>query len=476
MPVTWLLEHDSTTQPLEDWGIDRAVLSRANLDTETLSFSLPLAAGGHVADPVFDRDDVVKLWRDDGGTPVCWFVGKVRQRPWSGSARESRQHYIARNAWHSFTRIVYQQQYVIPNEDNTALLGSWSPRVVLGQNQFGLPMTANAQIAQIAAFANAVGAGLLTLGTLPTWAIPPRETVNNITCAEAIRRLLAYAPDAVGRFTYDGGGTVLTILQRSGLDAVSIDLSSDTHRIEGLDSLDEMADLKPRGVVLIFQTSETVGDDTVLRESRDTAGATTGEAIVFATIGLSPGEAVPTGLATQYYSALSTMHWSGSLRLHERDCSGLLRPGKKLNLTNGRTAWATMDAVVQSTTEDLFSGVTTVELGASERLGLSEFADTMRRFRERLPGGTFPETRHNGTEGTSGQVSGSDPSPGGDLGSDSDSGGAEGGDPDPPGGTQSPNGNGGAPGGALGGAGFGGGFTKQTLTLCEGGEITVLTV
>lgn len=440
--VTWTLQYLTTTQSLAAWGIIEPRLSRFNLATESLSFSLPAGALG---EPVFPLNATLTLRRVEDGTPVIWFIGRVRVRQ-VHFGEQVRTVYTVRNAWANVSRITYQQQYTVPNTDNTALLGSWSTRVVLGQNQFGTKITASQQITSIGYYANAVGGNLITLAALGALAAPLLETVRDISCAEAIRRMLAYAPDAVGRFDYASGATVLTIQRHSALTLVSIDLA-DKNRVES-GQLAEIEDMDVPGVSLVFLHEADVGGVSVLRETRQSAGSLAEPGVIRATITLAQGESVPADLAAQYYTAIQGLYWQGGIRYRERDCSGLLRPGVKVNLLGGLAAWATAGVIVQATVEHLDSGLTEVALGSPEHLDLGTFVDMLTRFARRLPAGSFALTQHNGTDGVDDQVPGSDP---GNLGTDPAAGGAVGGDPAVPPASQTPNPSGGSSYGVVSG-------------------------
>ncbi len=408
----WKIAYNGTTQSLAAWGIEGAQFHRLNLDTEELTFAIPTA--DIFAEPTFPYDAVLTLYRGD----VVWFIGRVKMTPAFATGQE-RQRYLVVNAWDPLGRIIYQQPYALRSADFTSVLGSYSTRVVLGQDAWGRKITASEQISNISTYGNLVGSDLFTLAELGPYAIPPLETVRDISCVEAIRRMLAWTPDAVGAFSYAIGGTTLTILRRSSLTAVSLDLS-DQNLVSEISGLTPRYDLVPAGVVIIYQTTERdesdeeVRSQSYTRESRDTAGTTTGPGVIFATIalglqGTGQAETAPVGLAAQYYSALSTVQYDGQIVLREAECTGLLRPGKKLNLLNGRAAWATMAATVQQTIEDIDTGRTTVTLGPGPLLGLGAFVDMMRRFRDRNEPGDFPAVQHNGTEGYDEQEAGTDP-------------------------------------------------------------------
>lgn len=425
MSIAWTLYDGTDTKTLAEWGIEAPALRRLNLGVETLTFAIP--TNDINAAPAFAWDQQLVLLRDD----VPYFIGRVTSLPAAFSAERERQIYVVSNNWQLLQTSIYQQQYVIPDEDATAKLGSWSSRVVLGKDQWGKKLTTENVIKKVGAYANKIGCAVTFSVDLPSSAIPPMETVRDITCAEAIRRMVAYTPDAVGWFDYSTGATVLRIWRRSALTAVDLDLNDADH-VEVIEGLDALYEVKPRGVVLVFLTIEPSDTGDLLRETRQVAGASTGPRVIFATINLAPGEAVPSGLASYYYGALSTLQWGGTIRFRESDVSSLLRPGRTVNLINGRTAWATAYATIQSSTEELLTGITTAELGMPDHLGLSDFVDMMRRFRERPNAGDFANSQDNGTEGPDDQVDDTDPSPDTEspASEDPDTGGNQGGDPD----------------------------------------------
>ena len=95
-------------------------------------------------------------------------------------------------------------------------------------------------------------------------------------------------------------------------------------------------------------------------------------------------EPVPAGLATFLYDAVSVLQYEGELTLQEEDVSASLSVGNLFNLTGGNlTEWATMSAMVQSITENLDTGETTVEFGPPKHLSAGELVDLLRINRAR---------------------------------------------------------------------------------------------
>jgi len=95
------------------------------------------------------------------------------------------------------------------------------------------------------------------------------------------------------------------------------------------------------------------------------------------------GEPVPVGLAADLYAAWSQLHYSGEITLMQEDCGGTAIPGKRLRLTGGLAAWATMDALIQQTEEDIGTGKTTISFGPPAHLGVDELMSLVRTLSNR---------------------------------------------------------------------------------------------
>jgi hypothetical protein len=397
-----VLQYGATSRTLAEWGISTAILTTRNQDTDELL--LTVAVADLFAEPPFAYGGIVQLYRPNG---TRFFRGTVVMVRAVGDGQQERYRVTVQNAWWDLTRIVYQQFRAIWNTEFTLLTSAYSSHVTLGQNLYGTKITTNTQIVDIAQYALSQSAVLFAAPTIAELIIPPLQEARDISCAEAIRRQLAYTPDAIVYFDYASAIPVMWIKRRSTLDAVSLDVSAGTI-IRGLDSLTPRPDLVPAGVVFTFITQEKdpADPDGPLhpRPTVQTAGATAGPGVIFATIELSLqggafAEPVPALLAAHYYSALLTLHWEGTLTLQEAECTGLVRVGNRVHLTNGRAGWATMGAVVQQVAEDLLAGTTQITLGPPEHLGPQDFVALMERWRLNRPTSDFPESQHNGDEG-----------------------------------------------------------------------------
>lgn len=96
------------------------------------------------------------------------------------------------------------------------------------------------------------------------------------------------------------------------------------------------------------------------------------------------GEPIPVGLASVFYEALNRDEYEGTIELIEQDCVGDVSVGKRLNLSNGKAAWATMGEIIWGITEDIDSGTTTVSFGPAPYLSANDMIELLKANRNRL--------------------------------------------------------------------------------------------
>ena len=118
-------------------------------------------------------------------------------------------------------------------------------------------------------------------------------------------------------------------------------------------------------------------------------------------------EAYPANLAINLYAAFSTLVWEGDITITEDEISGSVQIGNVVNVINGNSDWATMNAVVQSITEDYENGETTIKVGPPQQLGVTDFLDYFRMGRWRRKW-TNPAQLASGRQSGSSSVFGQD--------------------------------------------------------------------
>lgn len=96
-------------------------------------------------------------------------------------------------------------------------------------------------------------------------------------------------------------------------------------------------------------------------------------------------EPTPNGLVDSLLAALSPLQHEGEFTVIEQECSLLYRPGKLVNLTEGRAEWAEMDGLIQSMTADLDTWRTQVSFGWPTALGPADLVEIFRANRLKKP-------------------------------------------------------------------------------------------
>lgn len=399
--MSLVLEYNGESRTLSGWGLSGATLRRTNQDTDSLV--LVASVNDVFADPIFAYGEKVRLYRNGVGI----FTGTVSRRTVSADGTKQSHSYECLGPWWQLRRTIYRQPRAIFDSGFAALVAVSTSKITFGQNNWGQKQTTDLQISDICFVAASQNPGLFLQPSLPILVEPVLEEARDISCAAAIQRMLAYTPDVVLSWDYSTTIPTMLIQRRSALPAVTIDRAGGT-LVGGLASLTARPDLVPPGVVFTFLRQEKNPADPdgplLTRTTVQTAGTSEGPGVIYATIELSlqgtdQAEAVPAGLAAAYYTSMQDLHWEGVVTLQERQCSGLVGVGNRLNIANGNAAWATMNAVVQDSEEDLFTGRTTLRLGPPEHLSPQDFAAMMERWRAGRPAGPGAASQHNGTEG-----------------------------------------------------------------------------
>jgi hypothetical protein len=119
------------------------------------------------------------------------------------------------------------------------------------------------------------------------------------------------------------------------------------------------------------------------------------------------GETIPTGIAQSVYNAMSVLQYQGNdvrVQAEIMNAGGdgpLVHLGHKLNLTGGRAAWTTMDAMIQRIVENDGSGLTNISFGPARHLAAGDLAAMFQwnRFRRYWYNPALRETADLGAGG-----------------------------------------------------------------------------
>ena len=436
---TWTLNNQS----LASLGIAGAVLTLQNQRADELTLTLEGSDAGADFTPgsAWDlRLDAVRV-----------FAGRVRlpSRELTGE-REGRS-LVIEGPWAALERMIYQQRHQAYSSTGAKLLNTYRyhGRIVLGQAEGDDgKINLGQELKRIVAYASgrvlapATALGHATLYTVPTGAdlqlgdipdgpTPPGVELVDVSCAEAVRSLLRFMPDAVVRFDYSTTPPTLSVARRAGATVRTLPAYHPTTPATPPDPEPVALDISPREdlrvplVVLKYARGVQAGSyrnpafwidyaglingtetaaagwvDDVTDPSPGVAGAMVqtielADDFYNAVGGTGRVEEIPTGLATALRQGLKDLQYEGRFTRAAAECVPGIRPGDLLNLTGGLTEWTTMKAQIQTVTHDLAAGTTELTFGPAAHLGAADWLELMRANRIGLPG--VPKTQRGKT-------------------------------------------------------------------------------
>ena len=293
MPTTtygWTIANAGTEKTLADWGLSNPVRTLVSQGQDELT--LKASSASVDSTPAFAYQSTITLYRNrtitntggvltySGGT--IWFVGLVLQTPRIGAAGDEGISYKAAGPWWYLDNIVFQQVYknvflglvsgspTYGNENSSHLFlnqGFTTSAPFWGKITSGDQITAALNWA-LAPFSSGAPFQIGTIG--PALDIPIDE-VRDITCAEVIRKMLRWSPDAVTWFDYTTSPPTFNCVQKASLSAVNLALTDGI--LENL-ALNPRYDIQRSGVQIFYEQNTTVNGQSVLNLGLDQYPAT----------------------------------------------------------------------------------------------------------------------------------------------------------------------------------------------------------
>jgi hypothetical protein len=253
MSIAWtIVDTNGIEKSVSDWGLSAVTRERVNQAPDLVTFRA--AATLSDADPIFAHGSTIQLKR--AGVP--WFYGRVISVPGRAAAKIEEQLYVVAGPWWYLENLVFQQAWQTTNGVDTTLIATNKSRLILGQKADGTKLATGAAIAEVLAYATARGVPI-TVGSISPNAIAPYAEALDRSCAEVIRNLLRWTPDAMTAFDYSTTPPTLSIHRRA--EAATLALPAYGAPISGLD-LTPRYDLQAPAVVLKFEQTNDIDNDT----------------------------------------------------------------------------------------------------------------------------------------------------------------------------------------------------------------------
>lgn len=236
-------------EPAADLGI-------SDLRIRTLSQAVSEATF-RVAQPFdedgpFNQGDTVIIKKDDDQ----WFYGRVIPIPRTGEARYETVSYVLADPWWYLERQVFQQDWALYSEGSVRAVQK--SRCILGQGYDGVAVNNGAVVRAAVEWAIAAGAPL-QIGTIGV-AVPMLfDEVQDMTCAEIIRRVLRLSPDAVTWIDHSTTPPTFNVARRTALTAVARAATGQPVKAVNITA---RGDLQVPAVVLKYERTVTVDEQT----------------------------------------------------------------------------------------------------------------------------------------------------------------------------------------------------------------------
>lgn len=245
------IEYGNSRKSMADLNLFAIRRKRLNQGRDILCFSEHLA-GTLEKPPLVSALERVKFYRD--GQP--FFEGtlaKIR------TEAKCNSHFRTYEVWGPFwdlESIIYQQlwrSFANSNSKDGSLQESYRSHIILGQKVDGTQLTLSEQLHDILHYAKNAGANF-QVGDFNFPQTLPLEECRDISCAEAIQRLLRWVPDATAYFDYGTVPATLRIRRHGELDVFPLAGTEDLASL----SLTPRHDLQLQGVAIKYERNHSV--------------------------------------------------------------------------------------------------------------------------------------------------------------------------------------------------------------------------
>jgi hypothetical protein len=249
--------------PFGDRDLSNVTLELANMATDRMTFEAP---GLSILSPsVFTYDALIKVTR--AGIP--FFSGRCGRIPVHGDPKQEGHSYEILGPWDQLERLIFMQRWKSGSwegeGDAAHYITNWSykSRCVLGQDEEGKSVAVGSVISSIIDYAKSCGV-IIQNGGIAAGPFLPWDEVTDMSCADVIRRLARWLPDAVAYFDYSTTPPTFNFRFRASISPVTIPIGS----IESV-NLTAVGSRSVPSVVLLYEQSNDIDGTTMLSTVKD---------------------------------------------------------------------------------------------------------------------------------------------------------------------------------------------------------------
>ncbi|MBO5780884.1 MAG: hypothetical protein J6R08_00260 [Opitutales bacterium] len=249
----WSVKINGSPFQIADLKLKSAILNLRTLASDRFKISSPKKFP-------FSEGDRLSLFFNG----ACRFAGFCGSLKTSITAQRKTYEAVFKNAWAELEKIPYTQDWQALLDESQSVSTQKISRIILGQSANGEKISAGEQIADIIACANSKGAGI-SIGEIGISAQIPADEASDMSCAQAILRVLKWMPDIATEFDYsDENAAVLNFKKRSECETISIE----NNAVKSI-SFEKRNDLKVQNVCINYEKTNTVNGANFKAVSRD---------------------------------------------------------------------------------------------------------------------------------------------------------------------------------------------------------------
>lgn len=249
----WQLVYKNESRSLAEWGVVDFNRTAWNLGQDQLS--LKVASEGF--ERIFSVGEEISLYKNK----VRFFQGVVTRVPCFAKANQQFVSYEVQGPFWYLQNLVYEQSWLqkknFQGNFGPALEPVRKSRVVLGQNAEGKALSAAEQVMEILSYARQCG-GRFEVAPFE-WDYPlPLDECRDLSCAEALSRVLRWAPDMVMFVEYEVVGLPKIHLLRQK-NQIPLVLDVEGGAMKKLE-ITPRHDLQVPSVILKYETISRLGE------------------------------------------------------------------------------------------------------------------------------------------------------------------------------------------------------------------------
>lgn len=243
--MTWFLVYKGIKKSFADWKIFNAKRHILNQGTDTLTFQT--ASDG----PVFDCETLIEVFFDD----TRQFLGRITETPCNLTPTKETKTYVVSGPFWFLEHLVYQQPWqYFQDEKGTDTTSVPRSRCILGQSEKGEHIDAQHCIEAILDYGRSHQVPL-ACGKIDGFNfLFPYETIKDCSCAEALKKLLLWTPDAVVWIDYAPAIPTLNVARSHLLPVSTVPENQCTDL-----SITPRHDLKLNAVVINYEHTHSNG-------------------------------------------------------------------------------------------------------------------------------------------------------------------------------------------------------------------------